>query len=121
MQRFQFYRDVQLSGVSQPLVNAGGHLHALPFENYFSAAINVLEQKKSQKFPFKLLGSYKMSELIVVIKANKVKLVSGLTSKQAIEDAYNTLYDQIIFAVGPISLENNIISPPISPQTHILL
>lgn len=104
MQRFQFYRDVQVSGVPQPLLNGGGQPNKLPLEKYFEAAINVLEKKKDKHFPFKLLGSHKMSDFIAVIRANKAKSVKGVKTEQAIEDAYNALYDQIIFAVSPISL-----------------
>lgn len=98
MQRFQFYRDVQLSGVPQPLLNGGQP----PFEKYFLAAINLLEKKRDKQFPFKLLGSHKMSDFIAIIKANKSKH----TGERTTEAAYHTLYEQIIFAVSPISLEN---------------
>lgn len=104
---FAFYRAVRaIVGPQQPTTDS--HQLELRYELYFELGIGVLKKKTDQKLPFALFGSEKVTDLAATIGMNKAILLrqarggQGDTNDSPAIAAYHTVFNQILFAVGPI-------------------
>lgn len=100
-QRFEFYHEAKVMFGTKEL------LAELRPEKYLEAAIAVLKNKKDQQLPFKLFGSNRLTELIVIIEKNKAEMWEEAKKekrKTPSISAYYIIFEQILFVVGPISI-----------------